>query len=279
MSQRLDRFSKAVRCYENPESPDDVMTFVTSVMASREETSEMSGDLGKPAAYPQTGVANTCRSYQEYMDMFGFEEGDLGEGPVLDAAGGASSFTAHLNGMGVRAVAADPFYAGRKEDILAAAEREIGVSSAKIAAAASSFDWSYYGSPERHRMLREASFAQFAQDFVREDAASRYVAASLPRLPFGDGEFQAAVCSHFLFLYAEAFRKDFHRQALIELLRVVRPGGQVRVYPLVSLKWENISYLPDIISEISGIAEAETGLSKLPCTPLHSPVLRLVKKG
>ncbi|MBW5445003.1 methyltransferase domain-containing protein [Cohnella sp. CFH 77786] len=241
---------------------------------------ELSGEnAGKPEAYPQTGVANTCRSYREYMDMFGLEEEDLNDGPVLDVAGGASSFTAQLRGMGIPAVAADPFYGRRTEDVLADARTEIEVSSAKIAAAAASFDWGYYGSPQRHREMRENSFALFAADYVREDARPRYVAASLPRLPFADGTFRLALCSHFLFLYADAFGETFHREALAELLRVVRPGGEVRVYPLVSLRWESSPYLPALLSSLERLADVGTVPTRLPFTPVRSEVLRLVKIG
>lgn len=233
---------------------------------------------GKPQAYPQSGVAHTCRSYREYMDMFGLDEELLRSGPVLDVAGGASSFTAQLRDMGITAVAADPLYGKPAEAVLSEARKEIEVSSAKIAAAAASYDWSYYGSPERHRRLREASFERFAADFVREDAAERYVAASLPKLPFADGTFALAVCSHFLFLYADQFGETFHRDALSELLRVVRPGGEIRVYPLVSLKWETSPFLPAVVTDLEALADVRTVPSKLPFTPVASEVLAAVRK-
>lgn len=234
---------------------------------------------GKPPAYPQSGVASTARAFREYEAMFGLKEADLRAGPVLDVAGGASEFTAALREMGIRAVAADPFYAGLTERVIADAAREIDVSSAKIAARAPDYDWSFYGSPEEHRKLRERSLAKFAADFAREDAADRYVAAGLPRLPFADGTFALALCSHFLFLYADAFGESFHEEALRELLRVLRPGGELRVYPLVSLQWEPVPYLPGLIARLSDVAEAELLPTGLPFMPTPSRLLKLVKKA
>ncbi|MFC5471693.1 methyltransferase domain-containing protein [Cohnella suwonensis] len=226
--------------------------------------------------YPQTGVASTCRSYEEYVAMFGLTEKTIGTGPVLDVAGGASSFVARLNAKGVPAIAADPYYEGMTEDVIAAAREEIVTSSAKIAAMAGNFDWSFYGSPAAHRSMRENSLELFAAHF-REDR-TKYVAASLPRLPFEDGTFALATCSHFLFLYAESFGQAFHAEAIAELLRVLKPGGELRIYPLVSLRWEPCAFLDDMLEELKGLADAEFLPTELPFTPVRSRVLRLAKK-
>lgn len=229
-------------------------------------------------AYPQTGVASTCRSYREYLDMFGLTEERVRHGPVLDAAAGASSFVAGLRASGVTAVAADPLYAGDPEAVIAAAWREHEEAERKIESLADSFDWSYYGSPARHRAMREASLRAFADDFRSPDRASRYIPASLPNLPFADGTFGLAVCSHFLFLYGESFGYEFHLAALRELLRVVRPGGQVYVYPLVDLKWQPCPFLPELLNELAGLAEAETVPTRLPFVPADGSVLRLTRR-
>jgi len=230
-------------------------------------------------AYPQMGVANTCRSFDEYMRMFDLKMKDVASGPVLDVAGGASSFTAQLRGMGIAATAADPFYAGTTERVLEEARKEIGVSSAKLAAAAAGYDWSYYGSPERHRKIREQSYERFAADYVRDEAPSRYIAASLPELPFADGSFGLVLCSHFLFLYGEQFDEAFHRAALAELLRVTRASGEVCVYPLVTLGWETPPYLDGLLQELQETASVRIVPTTLPFTPVKSPVLKLVKIG
>jgi ubiquinone/menaquinone biosynthesis C-methylase UbiE len=55
------------------------------------------------------------------------------------------------------------------------------------------------------------------------------VAAALPDLPFADGSFAVALCSHLLFCYPQLGR-GFHQAALEELTRVAR---EVRVFPLL----------------------------------------------
>ncbi|RED65607.1 class I SAM-dependent methyltransferase [Cohnella lupini] len=232
----------------------------------------------KPQAYPQAGVASTCRSYEEYRLMFGLTETDLERmGPVLDVAGGASSFTAHLNAMGFPAVAVDPFYAGETEEVIAMARKEIEVSSAKLAAMSDIYDWSFYGSPGNHRAMRERSLELFAEDFRKTEARKRYYSASLPSLPFENDAFGLILCSHFLFLYADSFDREFHQAAIKELFRVLRPGGELRIYPLINLKWERYPFISDILRELKDLAQEEYLPTALPFTPVPSPLLRLVK--
>ncbi|MEJ9368520.1 hypothetical protein P9253_06020, partial [Schinkia azotoformans] len=64
----------------------------------------------KTELYAQSGVAMTCRSYQEYKEMFMLKEGLLRNGRILDIASGASSLTAELNQKGYEAIAVDPLY-------------------------------------------------------------------------------------------------------------------------------------------------------------------------
>ncbi|MCL4261960.1 MAG: hypothetical protein KJ069_02025 [Anaerolineae bacterium] len=65
--------------------------------------------------------------------------------------------------------------------------------------------------------------ARFLQDYEAGKADGRYQPISLPHLPFADGEFGLALCSHFLFLYSEQVSLDFHITAVREMVRVA--GG------------------------------------------------------
>lgn len=234
----------------------------------------------RPQEYPQAGVASTSRDFEEYIAMFDLKEDDLRKGRVLDVAAGGASFTAAMADRGLSSVAVDPFYAGDREAALSVAGNEIAVSSAKLAAMAEQYDWTFYGSPDGHRARRERSFARFAADFTAPGAGERYVAASLPGLPFADGTFSLVLCSHFLFLYGDnpAFDTAFHSAALKELLRVARPGGEVRIYPLVTLRWETYTDLDRVMDGIREEADVQVAESKLRFIPVGSPFLKLAKK-
>ncbi|WP_314001689.1 class I SAM-dependent methyltransferase [uncultured Paenibacillus sp.] len=226
--------------------------------------------------YEQSGVAVTCRGYEEYVRMFDLGESELSKGDILDVAAGASSFTADGRVRGLRTFAADPRYAKSPEALTGEAREEIAVSTAKLEGLKELFDYSYYGSLDNHRAMREASLGRFAEDYGRSDRGDRYFAASLPALPFEDGRFGLVLCSHFLFLYGEQFGYDFHRDAALELLRVCKPGGQVRIYPLSTLGFRRYPDLGRLMEHLSvlGYACGRTE-TRLPFIPGSSEILTI----
>ena len=75
-------------------------------------------------------------------------------------------------------------------------------------------------------------------------AARRYVPGLLPKLPFADGQFDITLVSYLLFVYEDQFDYEFHRQSLLEVMRVTR--GEARMYPLVSFEAVRCSYLDQL---------------------------------
>jgi hypothetical protein len=241
---------------------------------SRGELSAMKNEK----VYEQIGVAMTCRSFAEYRQMFDLSESVLAKGAILDVAAGASSFTAEANALGYKAVAADPLYTLGPEQIQSHGLQEIQQSTEKIAKVADRFIWDYYGSLDNHRMNRERSLKIFTADYERFAQSDRYLYGKLPELPFSDDSFSLVLCSHFLFLYAEQFGYDFHKRAVNELIRVCGKGGEVQIYPLLSLQWKSYEHLERLMSELS---EMGVGLdmceSRLPFIPGSTKLLRISK--
>ncbi|GLX69272.1 class I SAM-dependent methyltransferase [Paenibacillus glycanilyticus] len=226
--------------------------------------------------YEQVGVAMTCRGFDEYLRMFELTKDHLAHGQILDVAGGGSSFTADAVSQGYDAMAADPRYVHNSAQWIAEAAVEIETSTEKLKKLREHFDWSYYGSPEQHREGRIESLKRFSDHLQSADGRSRYIAGSLPNLPFQDHAFSLVLCSHFLFLYAEQFGFAFHKQSILELMRVCKPGGEVRIYPLYSLGWKPFERMDELMAAIlaSG-GEPELLLSRLPFIPGSSQYLRI----
>jgi hypothetical protein len=208
----------------------------------------------------------TCRDFEEYGRMFSceFERGER----VLDVAAGASSFAAYARKQGIQAVSADPLYTLGPQEMAERGLRELEESSAKLANLQHVYNWSYYGSADRHESLRRQSLELFLEDYRHLAGTEAYVSAMLPRLPFDDESFDRVLCSHFLFLYGEQFGEQFHREAVVELARVTRRGGEVRIYPLLDLKWSPYAGLGELMAflEDRGLSPAleETSLSFIP---------------
>ncbi|PKQ03034.1 MAG: hypothetical protein CVT72_15865, partial [Alphaproteobacteria bacterium HGW-Alphaproteobacteria-11] len=120
------------------------------------------------------GVVPWGRRLCEYRAFFAL--GDLdGVGPVLDAAGGPSSFTAEAASAGLRVVAADPVYRLPGEAISARFEETAVAMREGMARAAYRFNWRYYGSEAAVDRLRREALALFLADFEAGKAAGRYV--------------------------------------------------------------------------------------------------------
>ena len=94
------------------------------------------------------------------------------------------------------------------------------------------FVWTQFRGPDHLGECRLAAMRRFLADFEAGKREGRYVAASLPVLPFVDGQFSLALISHLLFLYSGQLDVDFHTAAFQELLRV---AAEARVFPLLGL--------------------------------------------
>jgi hypothetical protein len=172
------------------------------------------------------------RSFDEYRRMFALSDADLA-GRILGCGDGPASFNAEATARGHAVVSCDPIYAFTPADI----ERRVEESRADLIAQVwrerDGFVWNDFADPDDLGRKRLAAMRRFLADFAAGQAARRYVTAALPHLPFADGAFDLALCSHLLFLYSERLTFAFHRAAVEELLRVAR---EVRIFPLLTLE-------------------------------------------
>jgi SAM-dependent methyltransferase len=169
------------------------------------------------------------RSLEEYVRMFDLSEHEL-ELRILDCGGGPAGFNAEMQRRGRPVVSCDPIYRFSAPEI----ERRIAETSemimSKTVETRDNFVWSEMKSPERLREVRMVAMREFLEDFRAGVADGRYRAAELPALPFRDGEFDLALCSHFLFTYSHLLSLEFHLASIRELCRV---AGEARVFPLM----------------------------------------------
>lgn len=93
--------------------------------------------------------------------------------------------------------------------------------------------------------MRMSAMEAFLRDFTPHRQHGRYVVSALPHLAFTEGAFDLALCSHFLFLYAQHLAEAFHVAALRELCRV---ATEVRVFPLLDLNGQASPHLEPALS-------------------------------
>jgi hypothetical protein len=199
------------------------------------------------------------RSLAEYMRMFRLEEQDLA-GRILGAGDGPASFNADMHRRGRRVVSCDPIYAFQPEDIDGRIAATYETVLAETLRHREDYIWDEIPSVEEIGRVRMASMREFLMDYRIGRHEGRYVAASLPYLPFAAGTFDLALCSHLLFLYTAQLDEDLHVRSVLELGRVAR---EVRIFPILDLQRRPSAHLPAVMRACEA-ADWHAAIEKVP---------------
>ena len=171
------------------------------------------------------------RSFREYELMFDLSAADLG-GKILGCGDGPASFNADVTARGGQIISVDPLYEYSGPEIRQRFEATVDGVMEQVIASPDDWTWSFHRDPHDLRRNRLSAMHAFLADYDRGRREKRYLAAALPHLPFADGQFDLAVCSHLLFLYSDLLPLEFHIQSVREMCRVSR---EVRIFPLLTL--------------------------------------------
>ena len=188
------------------------------------------------------------RSFSEYVAMFALTAEDLKQ-PILGCGDGPASFNAVLTARGGTVQSIDPLYAFDADQIRQRIDEVVPVVLEQTRQSADDFVWSHIRSIEELRDVRLAAMEEFLADYEagREGERSRYQAGGLPVLPYADGEFAVALCSHFLFLYSEHLTLQFHVDSVVELCRV---ASEARIFPLLELGGTESRHLRPVLDDV-----------------------------
>ena len=187
------------------------------------------------------------RSFDEYRQMFRLSDEDL-QRRIVGCADGPASFNAGMNRRGHRVVSCDPLYRFDVAQIRARVDAAYPEMLARTAREPHRFVWNVIRSPEMLGEVRMAAMNDFLADYEPGRRCGRYVAAALPHLPFHDGSFDLALCSHFLFLYSDELSTEDHLLAALELCRV---ASEVRVFPVLDMQGEPSRHVPPIMAALA----------------------------
>lgn len=188
------------------------------------------------------------RSYDEYRRMFALTEQDLGRS-ILGCGDGPASFNAEATRLKSRVVSCDPLYRFDTAQIrqrIAATYDEVIEQTRRNSG---EFVWeSGIETVEELGRVRMAAMQMFLDDYDLSKASGRYVDGELPALPFADGAFDLALCSHFLFLYSPQLGEAFHHAAALELCRV---AAEIRIFPLLALGGEPSPFVDGCVRRLT----------------------------
>jgi hypothetical protein len=184
------------------------------------------------------------RSFDEYVRMFALSDQDL-DGSILDCAAGPSSFNAEMHARGKKVISIDPLYAFSGQQIRDRVQQVRDTMIDQVREQPSQFVWDYIRSPEHLEEIRIGAMERFLDDFG-DGSRDRYIDASLPEVPAG--QFDLALCSHFLFLYSDHLDARFHVDAIEAMLSVAR---EVRIFPVTDLAGRASPHLDEVREHFS----------------------------
>ena len=186
------------------------------------------------------------RSYEEYLRMFALTEVDLGQ-RILGCADGPAAFNTVLTQRGGQVTSVDPLYAFTESQIRDRIAATYDPILQQLQQSQADYMWTAIASVEALGRLRMAAMTQFLADYETGKQAGRYLAGSLPNLPFEDHHFDLALVSHFLWLYSDHLSCQFHQQSLRELLRIAH---EVRLFPLLTLDGQLSPHLAAVTAQL-----------------------------
>jgi SAM-dependent methyltransferase len=192
------------------------------------------------------------RGLEEYTMMFNLKLPEMNGLHFLDCPAGPSAFALEAAAAGLSVVACDPLFAFNNAELRAIVDRDSSAVAEKQARNPQLFHKELVPT-----VIRRKSMELFLDDFLSGQAAGRYVAASLPDLPFADRAFDVVLSGNLLFLYSDIASGgmlqnspldfSFHQRAIAEMMRVCRKD--LRIYPLQGPAVVGHAYLQPIIEE------------------------------
>jgi len=186
------------------------------------------------------------RSMQEYVRMFDLTPDDL-QLQILDCAGGPASFNVEMTRLGYKVVSCDPVYQFTAAEIAQRIQDTYKVVIDGTQANRESYVWQDIQSPAQLGQIRIRAMQQFLEDFPLGIREGRYVTDELPVLSFKTGQFDLALCSHFLFTYSEQLSEQFHLDSILQMGRVAR---EVHIFPLLDISGEPSTLLKPVMNKL-----------------------------
>ena len=197
-------------------------------------------------AFTLSKIVPWGRTFDEYVAMFALTPEDL-ELKIFGCGDGPAAFNSSLTRKGGKVVSIDPLYAFKSQEISQRIDETFDTVLKQTKKNSAEFIWQTITSVEELGKIRRLAMAEFLKDYTRGKSAGRYLAGSLPHLPFVDHEFDIALCSHLLFLYSEQLSESFHLDSIKELCRVAR---EVRIFPLLELGSKTSRHLVTVLNKL-----------------------------
>lgn len=171
-------------------------------------------------------VPSWVHTLDDYRLMFGLSESDLTRS-ILDYPAGVSSFNAEMRNFGHRVTSGDSHYNLKPLDMSKYVDNIILKLATQLDHYSDRIQEEGEKTLENILNAWNQSAQAFLADYSQGQLEGRYRYATPPKLPFGDFEFDLALCPDLLF----RSKPNLSDQIITELCRVAH---EVRVFPLLN---------------------------------------------
>ena len=173
------------------------------------------------------------RTFDEYYSMFDLANINDKDDKILDVASGVSSFCTEANYRGYNVTASDRIYCFSAAEIEEKCIKDLIVVLGKLPDIADLYKWDFFKDIEDLKQNRKKAYKLFIKD-LKEKGSKRYIYTEYPKSEFVENEFSISLISHFLFMYDEQLDYEFHKQTILEIIKIT--SDEVRIFPIVNLK-------------------------------------------
>jgi hypothetical protein len=178
------------------------------------------------------------RTFDEYYRMFELNKVSKNN-KILDVAAGVSSFCAEANNKNYNVTASDRIYNYSSSVIEDKCINDLELVMKKVMDIKKFYKWNYFKNIDALKKTRRKAYQTFITDFKVKNN-NRYVPMEFPEIKLKDNQFTISLASHFLFLYDEFLDYEFHKNTIIELIRITT--DEIRLFPLINLNYKKYMF-------------------------------------
>ncbi|MCP3660398.1 MAG: hypothetical protein GY830_08885 [Bacteroidetes bacterium] len=186
------------------------------------------------------------RRFEEYNQMFNLCELDLEKEKILDMGAGISSFGVEANKIGYNIISSDKIYSLDVKKLEKKCKVDLDIICSKLENVKNQYIWKFFANIEKLKNYRNKTYELFIKDF-KYNEYGKYITETLPLTTFKDNTFSVSLVSHLLFMYDNHLDYEFHKQSILELMRIT--SKEIRIFPLVNLEYKISSFVEKILND------------------------------
>lgn len=191
-------------------------------------------------------VALIGRTFEEYEKIFRLSDFKSNNITILDVGSGVSSFCAEASKRGMKVKAMDPIYGYDLIELEVKCSKDLDLVIKELNGVEYLYIWEIFRSKDDLKRQREKAYKRFIKHY-RDNKSKLYIPEEMPKTTLNNNQFDIILSSHLLFLYDHIFDYSFHKETIMEMLRIC--SKEIRIFPLVNLYGKKSTFLLEFLND------------------------------